>query len=251
MAMTLAVFTDLDGTLLDHDSYSFAAALPAIVRLRTAKIPLILASSKTAAELHALRVELELTSYPAIVENGAGILAPNAEQAYDDRVYKRLCKTISQLPYKQYFYGFSDMTAAEVSKATGLSIDGALLAQRRGFTEPGLFNGTSTDKAEFIAALTAKGITARDGGRFLTLSYGHTKADRMAELIKTLALNTTIALGDAPNDTDMLLAADYAVIIRNDHAPEIGVVPDAIRTEQAGPTGWNTAVLNLLDKLNI
>ena len=46
-----AIFTDLDGTLLDHDTYSWAPAAPAIERIKKLGIPLIAISSKTLAEL--------------------------------------------------------------------------------------------------------------------------------------------------------------------------------------------------------
>jgi phosphoglycolate phosphatase-like HAD superfamily hydrolase len=48
------VFSDLDGTLLDHETYLFDAAQPALNALKARDIPLILASSKTRAEMNAL-----------------------------------------------------------------------------------------------------------------------------------------------------------------------------------------------------
>jgi predicted mannosyl-3-phosphoglycerate phosphatase (HAD superfamily) len=45
------VFTDLDGTLLDHHSYSCEEAMPAVRALAEAGFPLIFNSSKTAAEI--------------------------------------------------------------------------------------------------------------------------------------------------------------------------------------------------------
>jgi len=83
----------------------------------------------------------------------------------------------------------------------------------------------------------------------LTLSFGHTKADRLIEIASKQCADITIALGDAPNDREMLLAADYPVIIRNDHAPSIGAIPGATVSDEPGPAGWNRAVLTLLDKL--
>ena len=45
------VFTDLDGTLLDHRIYSFEDALPALDFCRKTHVPVILISSKTRAEM--------------------------------------------------------------------------------------------------------------------------------------------------------------------------------------------------------
>ena len=47
MKHPLLVFTDLDGTLLDHHSYSHAAALPGLERLRGLEVPVIPVTSKT------------------------------------------------------------------------------------------------------------------------------------------------------------------------------------------------------------
>ena len=69
------VITDLDGTLLDHDSYSWSEAAPAVEALRTAGIPLVLCSSKTRAEMEELRRELN-NKDPFIVENGGALFVP-------------------------------------------------------------------------------------------------------------------------------------------------------------------------------
>lgn len=51
----MVIFTDLDGTLLDHETYSFAAAGEALEALTRENIPLILCSSKTRAEIELLQ----------------------------------------------------------------------------------------------------------------------------------------------------------------------------------------------------
>ena len=50
MTKTL-VFTDMDGTLLDHHTYSFEAAKPALKALEEKDIPVVPTTSKTFAEL--------------------------------------------------------------------------------------------------------------------------------------------------------------------------------------------------------
>ena len=70
-APSLLVFTDLDGTLLD-DAYRFLGAEAALARLAEQRIPLVLATSKTRAELTALAAQLP--GVPGLIfENGAGI----------------------------------------------------------------------------------------------------------------------------------------------------------------------------------
>ncbi|MBY6006334.1 HAD-IIB family hydrolase [Salipiger bermudensis] len=253
--MRLIVFTDLDGTLLDHGDYSYSAAMPALDALRAQGIPLILASSKTAAEIAPLHDALGLGDWPIIVENGAQRVTPGADM-HDRSVYARLRRLLDDLPadLRTSYRGFGDMTDDEVAEITGLPLAGARLARLRNFTEPGIWSGDESDLAAFLAALEAKGIAARRGGRFLTLSFGGTKAQQMAGIMADLGRDTAIALGDAPNDTEMLETARYGVIIRNDHGQGIPALPGEtdgtiIRSEAPGPAGWNACVLALLDRL--
>jgi mannosyl-3-phosphoglycerate phosphatase len=71
----LLIFTDLDGTLLDHDTYDFSPALPALAALRAAQVPLILCSSKTFAEMKYWGEVLDL-HHPFISENGGALVVP-------------------------------------------------------------------------------------------------------------------------------------------------------------------------------
>lgn len=255
--MRLIVFTDLDGTLLDHSDYSHEAAKPALMALRSQNIPLILASSKTATELLPLHAELGLGDWPVIVENGAQSIRPGAGPT-DRSEYDRLRAILAGLPSEVAgpFRGFGDMTDAEVSRITGLSPDAAARARQRNFTEPGLWQGTDEGLDAFLAALADHGVTARRGGRFLTLSFGGTKAGQMAAIMRDLDCDTGIALGDAPNDIEMIETADHGVIIRNDHGKDIPPLPGEAegritRSTLPGPAGWNAEILHLLDTLGI
>lgn len=255
--MRLIVFTDLDGTLLDHSDYSHEAAMPALMALKTQNIPLILASSKTAAEIMPLHAELGLGDWPVIVENGAQSVRPGAGST-DRSEYDRLRAILAGLPpdLAGPYRGFGDMTDAEVAQITGLSSEAAALARQRNFTEPGLWQGTDEGLTAFLDALSENGVTARRGGRFLTLSFGGTKAGQMAAIMHDLDRDTAIALGDAPNDIEMIETADHGVIIRNDHGKDIPPLPGEAegritRSTLPGPQGWSAEVLRLLDTLGI
>ena len=73
--LKIVVFTDLDGTLLDRTTYSYASAVPALESLRQKKIPIVFCSAKTSAEQEAYRKELGIGD-PFIVENGGAIFIP-------------------------------------------------------------------------------------------------------------------------------------------------------------------------------
>lgn len=254
----LLVFTDLDGTLLSHLDYRWDAAQSALDRLAFIGAGVVLASSKTAPEISHLRQEMGLQNWPAIVENGAGLLEPQAQPAPDRSSYAQLRAKLIKIQANAggSFRGFGDMELSEICDLTGLTPFNARLAQQRAFSEPGIWSGTELEKANFLAELSAQGVSAREGGRFLTLSFGKTKADQMAHMIARLAPRRTIALGDAPNDVEMLEAADFGVIVKNPHRAPLPLMRGEksgwiIRTADAGPKGWNTAILAHLAQLKL
>ncbi|WP_347813664.1 HAD-IIB family hydrolase [Shimia aestuarii] len=252
--MRFLVFSDLDGTLLDHETYSFDAARPALAALAEAGCGVVLASSKTGPEIARLRAAMGLADWPAIVENGAGVLEAGAAPEAGTE-YARLRSWLGALPseMRAAFRGFGDMSDAEVAEVTGLAPNEAALARQRGFTEPGLWTGSEAALEAFLARAGEAGIAARQGGRFLTLSFGATKADRMAEIAARYAPEATVALGDAPNDVEMIEAADIGVIVQNPGGPGLPKLPKEeagriFRTQESGPHGWNRAVLSILSR---
>jgi predicted mannosyl-3-phosphoglycerate phosphatase (HAD superfamily) len=66
------IFTDLDGSLLDHYSYSFAPAANYLERLESQQTPVIAITSKTRAEVLAIREQMA-NPHPFVIENGAAI----------------------------------------------------------------------------------------------------------------------------------------------------------------------------------
>ena len=70
-APKLLIFTDLDGTLLDHESYDWSPAAPALARARAAGVPVIPATSKTRAELAPLMAALAMSASSVTVSLNA------------------------------------------------------------------------------------------------------------------------------------------------------------------------------------
>ena len=66
------VFTDLDGTLLDAQNYSFKAAEKALHFLKQSGIPIIPCTSKTYLEVLKIRKQIQIND-PFIVENGSAV----------------------------------------------------------------------------------------------------------------------------------------------------------------------------------
>ncbi|WCN15500.1 HAD-IIB family hydrolase [Marinomonas mediterranea] len=261
----LVIYSDLDGTLLDHHTYSFEAAKDTLESLKALKIPCILNTSKTFAELLNLRTELKHND-PFIVENGAAIYIPKGtdlsieEELEDCGSYwrkamgpprKALIDITSSKKQEYEFARFSDMTSSDIVNLTGLSVEKAIQAMQREFTEPMVWNDSETNLETFKNDLEKFDLQVQRGGRFTHVMGRHCdKAKAMNWLTEqynqcTATESTkTMALGDGENDVGMLAAAEIAVVIRSPvHAPpEIPNRADAWLTKQYGPNGWTEAV---------
>jgi mannosyl-3-phosphoglycerate phosphatase len=267
--MRLLVFTDLDGTLLDHEGYGWEPARPALERLRAGGHLVVPATSKTLAETGVLQRVLGIPG-PAIVENGAVLGLPPELAPTDgldpagvwqvrrfsppyDTVVGMLADLRRTRGYR--FRGFADLSEREVADLTGLTLDEATAARRRDGSEPIRWEDRPERLADLDRDLAGLRLRRLTGGRFHhVLGSGADKAMAMSELRRLLAaaghlFSLTVALGDGPNDVEMLAAADRAVLVANPKAPDFdtGRITGLIRTRAPGPAGWAEAVHALLD----
>ncbi|MBN2125715.1 MAG: HAD-IIB family hydrolase [Deltaproteobacteria bacterium] len=268
-AAFFVVFTDLDGTLLDHNTYEWRDAGPALNLCRRLGAPVVLVSSKTRAEMDRLRIRMGLHS-PFVSENGGGIFFPVSGCAWPPGDAMRegdLWKWSLGIPYEGLLgvlrdlrketglpiRGFSDMGIEEISRLTGLDPDTARLAAQREFDEPLILEdprGAGLDLLRNAAA--ARGLTLSEGGRFHHLHGGGDKGEAVDRLIAWYREEyphlLSVAMGDSPNDFPMLERADIPVLVRSDRDPK-GLeqrIPGLRITREKGPRGWNRAVLDIL-----
>ena len=266
------IFTDLDGTLLDYHTYSFAPALPALEFIKDKNIPLIICSSKTRAEIEQWREELD-NDHPFISENGGGIFIPRAYFSDNDlnalaqrqeqtdaytvlilgTPYATLRRALEELREDDFtIKGFGDMNAAEVAQITELSLEDAELAKRREFDEPFVFSGEATRIESLVVAIAAKGLRCVAGGRLFHVTGDNDKGRAVTILTelyrKKFGEITTVALGDSPNDFPMLEHVDHPILVKN-HQGEYDsriALPNLIKADGIGPEGWNKAVLSVV-----
>lgn len=257
----LILFSDLDGTLLDHDSYAWEAARPALEQLKQRQVPLVLTTSKTLAEVSLLAHELH-NYYPCIVENGAGVAWPTiVPQEYEletlgvDR--KRLLEVLQPLHADFEFRSCAQMNTEEFVQLTGLESAAAERAMRRDFSEPFIWKDDVARVEEFIQRVESQGLNILQGGRFYHLMGQADKGRAMERVTRVWrdgdSRSRTVALGDSQNDVAMLKMADFAVVVRSAHQepPEFSPRGTRLVTEKIGPEGWNEAVLNLLEQEHI
>jgi mannosyl-3-phosphoglycerate phosphatase len=247
------VATDLDGTLLDADTYEFAPARPAIEALRRAAIPLVLCSSKTRAEMAPLAAAIG-ASGPLVVENGGAIVAPGGAVLVLGEKRDRL---LAELPAVAREAGvrvrsFADMSAAEVAALTRLPEGQAALAMRREYDEPFLVEDAEASDpgvdARLDAAARQRGLKVTRGGRLLHLTGPADKGQALRAIVRSAPPDgDVVGLGDAPNDLALLLAATRPIVLpRPDGTidPELAArLPGAERAPGPGPAGWSAAVL--------
>lgn len=267
------IFTDLDGTLLDRDTYSFEAARPALETVKKEGIPLIICTSKTRAETLFWWKALGLTE-PFIIESGGAVVMPHkyfvplpagAEKVNDMFLiplgarYGEVLRGLKEL--KVYtgnaVQGFSDMSSEEVARETCLPLELAGLARQREFDEPFKFLRDEERYADRVADIARKmGLSLTKADRFYHL-HGDSnkgKAVKMLEklLEKKLGRFKGIGIGDSEHDLYLLQEVDVPILLQRfdgSFDPVIkAVLPRAHFIPGSGPKGWNKAILSLLEE---
>ena len=247
---SLLIVTDLDGSLLDHHDYNWQAASEWLARLKQQQIPLVICSSKTAAEIIPLQKRLGIAGAPFIAENGARVAFAGEAQITEEpgADYLALCATLSTLQADFRFTGFHDFSDAEVARFTGLTLTEASQSRLRDASEVIVWRDDETRLDAFRAALAQHQLALTQGGRFWhVMPAGSGKGVALEQLLQQLqqqegTKRTTIGLGDGPNDAPMLERVDYAVVIKGfSKTPVVLQRSDhhnVYHTAHVGPEGW-------------
>ena len=268
----ILIFTDMDGSLLCHDSYSHEAAAPMLMQLKKIGIPVIPTTSKTKAELLHLRLSLENTA-PFIIENGAAVFIPIGyfpEQPEDTEIvgdfwvkkfvhnryyWQSLITHISRVDTGK-FTTFSELTTRQIAELTGLDDESSNRASRRLYGEPVVWKGNNDEKELFTLELKDMGANVLQGGRFIHVSGECDKGQAMLWLVDVFKRNkpevpvTTVAIGDSQNDVAMLEMADIALLIRSPvhPLPKLERSNKIYISEYLGPEGWAQGVKDILNE---
>lgn len=262
----LVLFSDLDGTLIDHHTYETHQSEEALQALAKRSVPLVFCSSKTFAEQSDLQRQLGILQ-PFIFENGSAVAIPagffskkmdtpsQREGAYDVVVFAHanalnLGTTLQQIGGLK---GYKHASDAELSAATGLSSDALLRARERWFTETLLSPLDGERLCEVENLLRPMGYSLSRGGRFFSVQSAQVNKGKavlwMMELFRQSYAQDLVfaAIGDSPNDVPMLEVVDVPFLVQRPDQTWAEVdIPHLISVDAIGPNGFDVAVKLLL-----
>ncbi len=242
------VFTDLDGTLLNHDDYAFESAMPTISRLKRDNIPLIFVTSKTRQECEILQQKMQIDA-PFVVENGAAIYGLREMPIVLGVEVVEIRRFLEKVGNAFGVRAFYQMSVAEVMAATGFDETNAKLAKDRSFSEPFFLSDPHQLEALQEEAKEA-GLKILKGGRFYhCVGRGQDKGRAVQEIIKRIgADHTTIALGDNYNDLDMLRVVDIPILMPLPDRSYIRCeLSSVVKASSAGAKGWGEILEEVLN----
>jgi mannosyl-3-phosphoglycerate phosphatase len=250
-----AIFTDLDGTLLEPDGSLRAEAMTEIRRLTAGGIPVCLVTSKTATEVVRLLALMQLET-PAGFENGAGVVLANgsmvlAKAAISMTTLRRTAASLRGhrgAPIKT----LDELDDEELRSFTGLPATALGAVRDRQATLPMVVAPEWDDRLR-AALPTQPRMRLLRGNRFLHLQGDHDKTSVMKLLLSRLPARegVIVSCGDSPNDLEMLAGTEIAVIVPSDAGPSqelVRRVPGAHVAPRPHGRGWAMAVREIVER---
>lgn len=263
------LFTDLDGTLIDHHTYSPSVAKKALKILVEKDVPVIFCSSKTFAEQVHLQKKLSI-NHPFIIENGSAIAIPkgyfpnlpeNVVQisgSHDLIVLARknaadIKRALSRIneDFKLNLFGYSQSNNKTIFAMTGLKGKAVQRAKDRRFTES-LFS--EQPSLEALKMFDSFGLCALRGGRFLTIQDKEVDKGKAVQQVANFfqyiwgLKPLTIGIGDTFNDESFLKVVDRPFLVQKHDGTWADVETDnLVRIKAIGPKGFWELTKNMLE----
>ena len=203
---SLWVVSDVDGTLMDH-SYDLTPAKETIKLLQELSIPVILCTSKTAAEVKVIRKQLNLTD-PYIVENGAAIYGESLKKVNGEIIlgekYVKLEKILSSISNEINYdlVPLNNISDKEVTALTGLKGNSLKLMRDRHWSMPFL-NPPESKEEEINFCCKRLNVEIFRGNRMSHMLSINSNKGKAINALKKYSNNSNlkiIGLGDSPND---------------------------------------------------
>ncbi len=261
----IIIFTDLDGSLLDRETFRFDSIKNYILKLLRKEIFIVPNSSKTKKEIFSFNQELK-RNLPIICENGSAIyglnnlnknLPDNIILSRDkDEIYKLFKKNIpKKLQLKcKFIHNMSEKKQFDIMGLRGEALN---LALSREYSIPFIFNDKKIQKKKLNKLVSLLGLSLHEGGRVLNLCDKVSKALAMKKLVKIYKKIDskkliTIGVGDNYNDLEMLKFSNFPCLVFNDKFKKDKInIKGCLVSTKSSPEGWKEVVKLTLDKANI
>ena len=250
-----AIFTDLDGTLLEPDGSLRIEVMAEIQRLTAAGIPVCLVTSKTAIEVVGLLARLHLETLAGF-ENGAGIVDNRGSVVFDPAAIPveelRLAATRLRGRCGAPLRTLDELDDSELTALTGLRGTALSAARDRRATMP-LVVEPEWDCTLRAALAVRPRMKLVRGNRFLHLQGDHDKTSVMSLLLSSLPHRegVIVSCGDSPNDLELLAEAQIAVIVPSAAGPSkelVSKIHDARIAPLPHGRGWALAVREIVER---
>ena len=257
---SLWVVSDVDGTLMDH-SYDLTPAKETIKFLQELSIPVILCTSKTAAEVKVIRKQLNLTD-PYIVENGAAIYGESLKKVDGEIIlgekYVKLEKILSRISNEVNYdlVPLNNISDKEATDLTGLKGNSLKLMRDRHWSMPFL-NPPESKEEEINICCKRFNVEIFRGNRMSHMLSINSNKGKAINALKKYSNNSNIkiiGLGDSPNDLPLLLNSDYKIVIPGPGGPNLKLIEKlndhnfTLATDPNG-YGWKSEINKLINNL--
>ena len=256
------VVTDVDGTLMDHQ-YDLTPAKETIKTLQKLNIPVILCTSKTAAEVNVIRNELNLKD-PYIVENGAAIYGDSLEKVNGKIIlgqkYEELEEILNSISnqIKYSLIPLNNLSDQDAFELTGLEGNSLTLMRDRHWSMPFL-NAPNALEKKINICCEKYNVQIFRGNRMSHLLSINSDKGKAIYSLKKYSSNSNIkiiGLGDSPNDLPLLINSDFRIVIPSKNGPNLKLLDrlkdyEYILAKEPNGYGWKNEINKLLNKLNL
>ena len=254
------VVSDVDGTLMDH-SYDLTPAKETIKSLQELSIPVILCTSKTAAEVKVIRKQLNITD-PYIVENGAAIYGESLKKVNGQiilgekyEILENILNSISS-EINYHLQPLNNISDQEATALTGLKGHSLKLMRERHWSMPFL-NPPENKEAEINICCKKFNVEIFRGNRMSHMLSINSNKGKAINKLKKYSNNQNIkiiGLGDSPNDLPLLLNSDYKIVIPSPSGPNLKLLETLngykyTLASYPNGYGWKSEINKLINKL--
>jgi len=271
LAPRVAIFTA--SRLLTSSTHSAGPAWEALVEIERRKIPFVIATRGTRAEIEPLRRKIG-HAHPFITEGGGGLFIPDgyfslrldgAERVGRylsvslGRSYQDVTEAVEEIAKKAKanVVRYAEMSARDIAGNTGMTIRDAERSRDREFSERFFFAGNAGPSASsFEKIARERNWQTRRGEPFWELSSGNDEGKAVSYLMRLYrqvlrSRIRSVGIGSSIEDASLLAASDQALALplsgNNFDESLLAKLPNALKTPVPGGQGWNQTVLSLLN----